>query len=179
MRLPALDGDAWVAFLGTFLEGFPDLHLEVLDTVADDKMNAQRILFTGTHTGVFRGLPPTGRTVHFSGLEISRMVDGKAAEHWFQMDTLTLFEQLGLRVVPGPPTESVGDVAITQARRSSPTMWMSPHAGLRQAAGPAIESGKGRVRRRRLGRALREQTRSRARRRRPQQSSRRVIEAAD
>jgi predicted ester cyclase len=70
--------------------------------VADEEMNAQRILFTGTHTGQFRGLPPTGRKVRFSGLEISRMVDGKAAEHWFQMDTLTMFEQLGLRVVPGP-----------------------------------------------------------------------------
>jgi predicted ester cyclase len=102
MRLPALDGDAWVAFLGAFLEGFPDLHLHVQDTVADEEMNAQRILFTGTHTGCFRGLPPTGRKVRFSGLEISRMVDGKAAEHWFQMDMLTMFEQLGLRVVPGP-----------------------------------------------------------------------------
>jgi hypothetical protein len=30
------------------------------------------------------------------------MVDGKAAEHWFQIDMLTMFEQLGLRVVPGP-----------------------------------------------------------------------------
>jgi hypothetical protein len=27
---------------------------------------------------------------------------GKAAEHWFQIDTLTMFEQLGLRVVPRP-----------------------------------------------------------------------------
>jgi len=63
MHLPALDGAAWVAFLGTFLQGFPDLHLEVQDTVADDEMNAQRILFTGTHTGHFRGLPPTGRKV--------------------------------------------------------------------------------------------------------------------
>jgi hypothetical protein len=61
MHLPALDSDAWAAFLGTFLEGFPDLHLEVQDTVADEEMNAQRILFTGTHTGHFRGLPPTGR----------------------------------------------------------------------------------------------------------------------
>jgi predicted ester cyclase len=102
MRLPALNSDAWVAFLRTFLEGFPDLHLEVQDTVADEAMNAQRILFTGTHTGRFRGLPPTGRKVRFSGLEISRMVDGKAAEHWFQMDTLTMLDQLGLRVVPGP-----------------------------------------------------------------------------
>ena len=102
MHLPAVDSDAWVAFLDTFLQGFPDLHLDVQDTVADEQMNAQRILFTGTHTGPFRGLPPTGRKVRFSGLEISRMVDGKAAEHWFQMDTLTMFEQLGLRVIPGP-----------------------------------------------------------------------------
>src|SRR3954451_8474066 len=98
----ALDSDAWVGFLGGFLEGFPDLHLEVLDSSADEAMVAQRILFTGTHTGVFRGLPPTNRQVRFSGLEINRMVDGKVAEHWFQMDAVTLFDQLGLRVLPGP-----------------------------------------------------------------------------
>ena len=102
MQLPALDSDAWVQFLGTFLKGFPDLYLEVQDTVADEEMTAQRILFTGTHTGPFRGLPPTGRKVRFSGLEINRMTGGKVAEHWFQLDALTLFEQLGLRVVPGP-----------------------------------------------------------------------------
>ena len=98
----ALDSDGWVAFLGVFLEGFPDLHLEVQDSSADERMVAQRILFTGTHTGTFRGLPPTNRRVRFSGLEINRMVDGKVAEHWFQLDAVTLFEQLGLRVVPGP-----------------------------------------------------------------------------
>ena len=98
----ALDSDAWVEFLGVFLEGFPDLCLEVLDSSADEGTTAQRILFTGTHTGSFRGLPPTGRKVRFSGLEINRMLDGKVAEHWFQLDAVTLFEQLGLRVVPGP-----------------------------------------------------------------------------
>jgi predicted ester cyclase len=98
----ALDSDAWVEFLAGFLEGFPDLHLEVQDSAADEEMVAQRILFTGTHTGPFRGLPPTNRQVRFSGLEINRMVDGKVAEHWVQLDALTLFEQLGLRVVPGP-----------------------------------------------------------------------------
>jgi len=97
-----LDSDAWVAFLGVFLEGFPDLHLEVQDASADEHMTAQRILFTGTHTGNFRGLPPTGRKVRFCGIEINRMADGKVAEHWFQLDMVTLFEQLGLRVVPGP-----------------------------------------------------------------------------
>lgn len=102
MQLPEMDSDAWVEFLAVFLEGFPDLHLEVQDSAADQDMVAQRILFTGTHTGPFRGLPPTNREVRFCGLEINRMVDGKVAEHWFQLDALTLFEQLGLRVVPGP-----------------------------------------------------------------------------
>ena len=97
-----LDSDGWVRFLGVFLEGFPDLHLAVQDASADEHMVAQRILFTGTHTGDFRGLPPTNRKVRFSGIEINRMVDGKVAEHWFQLDAVTLFQQLGLRVVPGP-----------------------------------------------------------------------------
>jgi steroid delta-isomerase-like uncharacterized protein len=98
----ALDADAWVGFLGGFLEGFPDLHLEVLGASADEGMVAQRILFTGTHTGPFQGLPATGRTVRFCGIEMNRMEDGRIAEHWFQLDAVTLFEQLGLRVVPGP-----------------------------------------------------------------------------
>jgi predicted ester cyclase len=102
IQTTALDSDAWVKFLGVFVEGFPDLHLEVLDSSADEGMVAQRILFTGTHTGAFRGLPPTRRKVRFSGVEINRMVDGRVAEHWFQLDSVTLFEQLGLHVVPGP-----------------------------------------------------------------------------
>jgi predicted ester cyclase len=102
IQTTALDGDAWVEFLGVFVEGFPDLHLEVLASSADEGMVAQRILFTGTHTGPFRGLPPTSRKARFSGLEINRMVDGRVAEHWFQLDSVTLFEQLGLHVVPGP-----------------------------------------------------------------------------
>jgi steroid delta-isomerase-like uncharacterized protein len=97
-----LDPDGWTQFLNVFLEGFPDLHLKVEATAADQEMVAQRIVFTGTHTGVFQGLPPTNRRVSFSGIEINRMVDGKVAEHWVQLDQVTLLQQLGLKVVPGP-----------------------------------------------------------------------------
>lgn len=97
-----LNSEAWTQFLSTFLEGFPDLHLEVEDSAADEEMVAQRIRFTGTHTGVFQGLPPTNRQVSFGGSEINRMVDGKVAEHWFYMDQVTLLQQLGLLVVPSP-----------------------------------------------------------------------------
>ena len=77
-HLPALDSDAWVAFLDPFLQGSPGLHLEVQDTVADEDMNAQRILSPEPTPGPSR-LPPTGHKLRFGGLELGRMVDGKAA----------------------------------------------------------------------------------------------------
>jgi hypothetical protein len=52
--------------------------------------------------GDFQGLPPTYKKVSFSGLELNRFVDGRVAEHWFQLDALSLLQQLGLNAVPGP-----------------------------------------------------------------------------
>jgi predicted ester cyclase len=97
-----LDSEAWTRFLAGFVEAFPDLQLTVADAVAEGDLVAQRVHFEGTHTGEFQGLPPTHRKVTFSGLELNRFVDGRVAEHWFQMDSLTLLQQLGLVVVPGP-----------------------------------------------------------------------------
>jgi predicted ester cyclase len=97
-----LDSEAWAGFLAGFVKGFPDLHLTVEDTVGDGDLVAQRIHFEGTHTGEFQGLPPTHTKVSFDGLELNRLVDGKVAEHWFQLDGLVLLQQLGLVVVPGP-----------------------------------------------------------------------------
>jgi predicted ester cyclase len=97
-----LDSEAWTRFLSGFVEGFPDLQITVEDAVGEGDLVAQRVQFAGTHSGEFQGLPPTHRKVAFSGLELNRFVDGRVAEHWFQMDALTLLQQLGLVVVPGP-----------------------------------------------------------------------------
>ena len=97
-----LDSEAWTRFLAGFVEGFPDLQITVEDAVGEGDLVAQRVHFAGTHTGEFQGLPPTHRKVEFSGLELNRFVDGRVAEHWFQLDALTLLQQLGLVVVPGP-----------------------------------------------------------------------------
>jgi hypothetical protein len=70
--------------------------------VGEHDLVAQRVHFAGTHTGEFQGLPPTGRKVSFSGLELNRFVDGRVEEHWFQLDALSLLQQLGLVLVPGP-----------------------------------------------------------------------------
>lgn len=97
-----LDSEAWARFLSGFVEGFPDLRITVEDAVGEGDLVAQRVHFEGTHTGEFQGLPPTQRKVSFSGLELNRFVDGRVAEHWFQLDALTLLQRLGLALVPGP-----------------------------------------------------------------------------
>ena len=97
-----LDSETWTRFLSGFVTGFPDLRLTVEESVGESDLVAQMIHFEGTHTGDFQGLPPTHRKVTFSGLELNRFVDGRVVEHWFQLDSLTLLQQLGMVVVPGP-----------------------------------------------------------------------------
>lgn len=109
-----LDHNAWSEFLTMFLEGFPDLHITIEDVAADEHMVAQRVLFSGTHTGDFNGLPPTNRRISITGLELNRMVDGRVAEHWFELDQVALLRQLGLIVVPGP---RLAPVLLTAAWR--------------------------------------------------------------
>ena len=97
-----LDSEAWTRFLAGFVEAFPDLRLTVEDAVAEGDLVAQRVHFEGTHTGEFQGLPPTHRKVTFSGLELISLVYVRFSELWLKMDSLTLLQQLGLVVLPGP-----------------------------------------------------------------------------
>jgi predicted ester cyclase len=95
-----LDLETWTQFTASFVEAFPDLRLTVEDIFSGGDMVAARVAFRGTHRGEFQGIPPTGKEVAFSSIEIDRMVDGKVAEHWFEMDLLGLMGQLG--TVPEP-----------------------------------------------------------------------------
>lgn len=79
---------------------FPDLHVTIEDQVAEGDRVVTRWTATGTHTGPFRGIPPTGNRGKIAGIEIDRIVDGKAVECWSNTDDLGMLQQLG--VVPAP-----------------------------------------------------------------------------
>lgn len=57
---------------------------------------------TGTHSGEFMGMPPTGRTVTISGIDVHRLRDGRLAEHWHVIEELGMLQQLGVIPVPEP-----------------------------------------------------------------------------
>ncbi len=78
------------------LVGMPDFHTEIQDLVAEDDKVVARVIMTGTHTGDFYGIPPTGKHVSFTGMYIARIADGKIVEHWGEEDGVSLLQQLGV-----------------------------------------------------------------------------------
>jgi steroid delta-isomerase-like uncharacterized protein len=83
-------------FLGAFLNAFPDSHFSVDDMVAEGDRVVTKKTFTGTHTGDFAGIPPTGKHVELTYVDILRVRDGKIVEHWLSMDQLSFMQQLGV-----------------------------------------------------------------------------------
>ena len=79
----------------SYTAAFPDLRLTTEDMVAEGDRVAIRNTWRGTHQGVFRGLPSTGKHVTFTGTDIVRFVGGKIAEQWADLDALGLMQQLG------------------------------------------------------------------------------------
>jgi predicted ester cyclase len=73
----------------------------VEDIAAEGDTVAARVAFRGTHRGEFWGIPPTGKEVAFSSMEVNRVVDGKVEEHWVEINLLGLVQQLGAIPEPG------------------------------------------------------------------------------
>ena len=91
----------------TFAEirkGFPDAHATIDDLVYEGDRIYRRWTVRGTHNGEFAGIPPTGRRIEISGVDVERFHEGRIVEHWNFFDRLLLMEQLG--VAPAPETTS-------------------------------------------------------------------------
>ncbi len=88
-------------FIGMYLTAFPDLHFTVEDMIAEGDRVVSRLTTRGTHKGALMGIPPTGKQVTITGIDINRIVGGKSVEHWLEMDTMGMMQQLGVIPAPG------------------------------------------------------------------------------
>ena len=78
------------------LAGFPDYQTSIDDIFAEGDKVAARIIMSGTNSGSFMGIPPTGKHVSFTGIYIARIANGKIVEHWGEEDGVSLLQQLGV-----------------------------------------------------------------------------------
>ena len=82
-------------FVAYLRRTFPDLRITVEDQVAEDDKVTTRFTITGTQQGEFAGIPPTGKPVTVSALNIHRIRAGKIREGWLNWDALGMMQQLG------------------------------------------------------------------------------------
>ncbi|MCJ7635087.1 ester cyclase [Candidatus Bathyarchaeota archaeon] len=98
--------EAYKQFLAEVIKGYPDCHETIEDMIAEGDRVWVRYQFTGTHTGEYQEylpsigkitLPPTGKKITMSLVDIFRLVNGKVVEWvWAIYDGFDFLKQLGL-----------------------------------------------------------------------------------
>jgi predicted ester cyclase len=77
---------------------FPDLQFEVHENIGvlvEGDLVALRTIITGTHTGDYAGLAPTGSPIQTSASHIFRVRDDQFVEHWQVVDTYRVLVAIG------------------------------------------------------------------------------------
>ncbi len=76
--------------------GFPDFKIELKRQIGEGDQVAVEWTCTGTHNGVFQGIPATGRRANVAGVSLYRIKAGKIVEERAYFDRLALLQQLGV-----------------------------------------------------------------------------------
>jgi predicted ester cyclase len=81
-------------------KAFPDFSMTIEDLVIQDDKVWGRMTARGTQKGQFGPLPPTGKKMEITVIDILRFKDGILIEHWGVPDRFALMEQLGMKPPP-------------------------------------------------------------------------------
>jgi predicted ester cyclase len=88
-------------------EGLPDVHRTIENIIADEDTVWIRVKITGTHTGEYRGIPPTNKEIVMEAVPSYRIVDGKIVEGWSVWNPLDMFIKMGVTEYKGFPDEII------------------------------------------------------------------------
>ena len=88
--------DSARAYYANYLTGFSNITFTIKDVFGQGEKLVKHWNFKGTHTGVFFGIPATGKTVSLDGTTLVRMANGKIAGERDFFDNLDFMTQLGL-----------------------------------------------------------------------------------
>jgi predicted ester cyclase len=93
-------GEGVKAYIVALLRAFPDLNISINRQIAEGDLVVTHGTYSGTMTGEFAGMPPSGKQMISDGIHIVRVRDGKLVEHWAVVDELGMLQQLGFIEVP-------------------------------------------------------------------------------
>ena len=82
---------------------FPDCRWTIEDQVAEGDKVMSYWTLRGTHLGVWRGVPPTGRSIEMRGITVHRLENGKIAGRYGVVEYLDVLKQLDINPTSGNP----------------------------------------------------------------------------
>src|SRR5690349_12952878 len=74
---------------------FPDIKAELQQTMVDGDRVATHWIFSGTHTGTFYGIPPTGKPVRTQNVSIARVDGDRIVEYNSEVGWLRVLTDIG------------------------------------------------------------------------------------
>jgi len=86
-----------------WLAAFPDIRFTIEQMLAEGDRVMTQCVARGTHLGSWLGIPATGKFISIQMFVVHRFADGVIAEDWVLVDSLGVFQQLGLV----PPSEEL------------------------------------------------------------------------
>jgi steroid delta-isomerase-like uncharacterized protein len=86
---------AFREFHSRFIDAFPNIKVEVSDTISEADKIAARCSVRGRHEGDGLGIAATQKEIEFTGMCIARVKNGQIVEAWNNFDFLTMHTQLG------------------------------------------------------------------------------------
>ena len=99
---PPMSADEWAGISEMMYAAFPDGKHIIDEALEIGDRVVLRGSFCGTHEGEFMGMPPTGKEITVTFMNIDRFAGDKLIEHRAEVDMAGLMQQLG--AIPAPAT---------------------------------------------------------------------------
>jgi predicted ester cyclase len=77
-----------------FFKAFTHIHTVVEDQIAEGDKVVSRVVMEADHTGEYQKIPPTGRRIRITFIDIARVVSGRIIEEWTEFDMASILQQL-------------------------------------------------------------------------------------
>ncbi|EFH80788.1 ester cyclase [Ktedonobacter racemifer] len=82
--------------LPAFHQAFSQIHVTILDQIAEEDKVVDVTAWSLLHTGEFMGVPATGKRISYTEINVLRVVDGMVVERWGLPDEIHILQQLGI-----------------------------------------------------------------------------------
>ena len=97
-------GSANVAGLfASVVAAFPDAHITINDIFAQGDQVVVRVVVSGTQNGAILGIPASGRSVQWDGVDVYRLSHGKISNIWAGDDWTAILNDTGTFKAPWIP----------------------------------------------------------------------------